>query len=351
MRYLKGLFLIFLLCSASLAQADVPKSINIQGRAMTSNGVVVANGNYGVTVSIYNVATGGTALWADTTIQLAVNNGYFSSVLGSNPTFPLPGGIFNQPLFVGILWSGDSSEMTPRLALGNVPYSMQVPDNSLTYQKMVLNVPQVISGAEEVTDYSSGYFYVLLTTTPRAITFTLHLDSFPQEYYRELAPHTHSISGSGTTDNTTFSHTHNILVDPGYGGGAAGNSWGFAPNSNGNVWRGGWLDTTSQTHDHTFSFSTTSGESGANVGTVITTTYVAKTTLSNLKIILNGTDITSQVLSSAGATGPISGTMSLKANILSLSPNPWIYSGENTFQFSQSASGGGKVRYNLYVWY
>jgi hypothetical protein len=86
-------------------------------------------------------------------------------------------------------------------------------------------------------------------------------------------------------------------MDPGYGGGAAGNSWGFAPNSNGNIWRAGWIDSTSITHDHTYSFAVNSAACGGILGGVpaFTTAYTGKTTLSDLRIILNSPEFNSEV--------------------------------------------------------
>ena len=144
MRYVKGLFLIFLLGSAGMAQADVPQTFNIQGRAMNSNGVAITNGSVSATVVIYDAATGGNILWKDV-INLNVNNGYFSAALG-RPANPFGTGNtwgtpmdFNEQYYVGITMSGlgDNTEMTPRLALGNVPYSMQVQNGSITNNKLV----------------------------------------------------------------------------------------------------------------------------------------------------------------------------------------------------------------------
>jgi len=348
MRCAQGILMAFILSCACLAQADVPKLINYQGRLMDSNGVAILDGSYNLTFRLYTqtgTQVGNPSPWSETQL-VAIKNGYFNVVLGSiNPFTNVTCTVdFNAPYLLGIQVQSDP-EMTPRVPLNSTPYSLA---SNFAYQVMT---PMAISGAEIVTDYSPGYFYVLLTQTPREMTLTLHLHNFPAMFYREIAQHTHGVSASGNVSTVSPAHSHNLLMNNGYGGGSQ--PWGFDAIEGGSTWRGGWLDSTAITHDHTYSFTVASGASGGTLAGVpaFTTTYTGKTTLSNLRILLNGTDITSQVLSRAGQAGPIAGTMALKANILSLSPNPWVFNGENTFQLSQTAAGGGKVRYNLYVWY
>jgi hypothetical protein len=116
-------FLMLCLFYSHFALADVPKTINYQGRLTDLNGIVVADGTYAVTISLYNVQSGGTSLWSDA-YSIPTKNGYFSIVLGSNASRPLTLD-FSQQYFLGIAVSPDS-EMLPRQPLQSVPYALNV---------------------------------------------------------------------------------------------------------------------------------------------------------------------------------------------------------------------------------
>ncbi len=72
-----------------------------------------------VIFSIYNVDTGGTALWSEQQ-AVTVNNGIYSVVLGQVNAINL---LFDVPYFLGVR-IGSDSEMTPRQPLTSVGYSM-----------------------------------------------------------------------------------------------------------------------------------------------------------------------------------------------------------------------------------
>lgn len=120
------------LVSSVNAAANINRSINYQGRLLTTGGTNVADGAYAMKFSVYNTASGGTPLWTasgtnavPTTISVQVTDGLFSVLLGDtsfqgqNP-FAFD---FNQDgLYLGVSIAGDS-EMTPRKRLSSVPYA------------------------------------------------------------------------------------------------------------------------------------------------------------------------------------------------------------------------------------
>lgn len=97
------------------------------------------NGNVNLTFRLYNVASGGTALWSEAHTganAVPVVNGVFHTLLGS--LTPIPSSVWSNPnVYLGIQAEGDA-EMTPRQPLGAVPVALQagmaltVPDAALT---------------------------------------------------------------------------------------------------------------------------------------------------------------------------------------------------------------------------
>ena len=102
----------FCLLAASTAVGQgVPQLINVQGKLTDAGGEPVADGSYSVLFSIYDVVTGGTALWQETR-TVTVSDGLFSISLGESTTIP-PSLFDNTDLWLGIKVETDL-EMAPR---------------------------------------------------------------------------------------------------------------------------------------------------------------------------------------------------------------------------------------------
>lgn len=116
---------LLLLLGASLltatALAAVPSTLGFQSRLTQPDGTPVADNQYSIHFSLYNVESAGTALWEDT-FDITTKSGYFNVTLGSGTT-PLTGVDFDQQLYIGMAVNGDS-EMTPRFAIQSHPYAM-----------------------------------------------------------------------------------------------------------------------------------------------------------------------------------------------------------------------------------
>lgn len=99
---------------------SVPARLTEQGRLTDAMGKPVT-GDVTLSVSIYDVAMGGTALWSE---QHALNliEGYFSIQLGSKTAFP-PGLWNGDVRHIGIKVNSDA-EMTPREEVASVPYAL-----------------------------------------------------------------------------------------------------------------------------------------------------------------------------------------------------------------------------------
>ncbi len=106
-----------------VASTGVPSLINFQGRLTNpANGNPIADGTYAVAFRIFDVSSGGTALWTETQ-QVAVSSGLFHVLLGANT--PLTAGIFNGTTRFLEVQAGADPPMTPRQRLAAVPYAMQ----------------------------------------------------------------------------------------------------------------------------------------------------------------------------------------------------------------------------------
>ena len=107
---------------AQLAAQPVAPSIRYQGRLTDSSGSPVDDGVYTMTFSIYDVSSGGSALWTQTS-AVTITNGLFDVALGevSNPinVTIFPGG----PRWLGVQVDPDP-EMTPRQPFDSIPYAV-----------------------------------------------------------------------------------------------------------------------------------------------------------------------------------------------------------------------------------
>jgi hypothetical protein len=93
-------FSVFLFLVPYSYGGSIPQLINYQGTLTDTSGNPVPDGQYGVVFSIYDVASGGTALWTEAwnsgTIPITTISGDFSVLLGTHN--PIPAAFFNDHL-------------------------------------------------------------------------------------------------------------------------------------------------------------------------------------------------------------------------------------------------------------
>ena len=114
---------LILLLSFKLALAVIPSTLNYQGH-LTGSGGAPVDGPVNMVFAIYDVETGGTALWSDS-LSVTVNQGVFSVELGA--VSPLPPGLFELSLWVGLTVDTDA-EMAPRRPVSSVGFSFKAGD-------------------------------------------------------------------------------------------------------------------------------------------------------------------------------------------------------------------------------
>ena len=110
-----------LLTTAACADA-VPQLVNYQGKVYQPSGAAVPDGAYKVAFSIYDVPTGGTAIWTETYDALQVKGSAFHVLLGS--INPIGASIFGSAeRFLGVKLATDP-ELSPRQKIASVPYAL-----------------------------------------------------------------------------------------------------------------------------------------------------------------------------------------------------------------------------------
>lgn len=134
------LLVIISLLPLSVAYA-IPNLISYQGILNDDSGVPISS-TVSMTFRIYDVATGGTAIWSETQ-SVQVSNGLFNVELGSVQQLPLS--VFMQDtLYLGIQVGADP-EMAPRqrIASGSYTYRAAQADNA-AQADMATEVEEVI---------------------------------------------------------------------------------------------------------------------------------------------------------------------------------------------------------------
>jgi len=112
---------LLLLAEVAPALAAAPNTLGYQGRLANASGTPITS-NLNITFRIYDVASGGGALWTETQSAVAVDGGNLAVELGS--VTPLPATIWGRQLYLGVQIAGDS-EMLPRPALTAAPFALR----------------------------------------------------------------------------------------------------------------------------------------------------------------------------------------------------------------------------------
>ncbi len=158
--------------------AQIPGLINFQGKLLdTSNNP--KNGTFSMTFSIYNVATGGSALWTETQPSVPVTNGVFSVQLGA--VTAIPQSVFvSSPTYLEVDIAGQTG--SPRQELVTSPYAFSSGEAdtatvALTAENLVPGNPNYIQNTQSLQ--SGAVFYVSSATVggPFVATGTVTLGS------------------------------------------------------------------------------------------------------------------------------------------------------------------------------
>ncbi len=112
--------LMLAVCASAFALA--PAKMSYQGVLTDGAGAIVADGDYDLTLALYDVETGGVALWTEAQTA-AVAGGVFNVVLGGVSPLTLP---FDKAYYLGVAVEG-GGELVPRTLLTSAAYSLNAP--------------------------------------------------------------------------------------------------------------------------------------------------------------------------------------------------------------------------------
>lgn len=144
MRRIAVLCVMMLGFSVQMAIADIPGTINFQGRLTDTVGNAVTNGTYGVTFTLHYLESGNSPTgWSE--VQLvSTKSGYFNIALGS--VTPLNSLNFDYLYYLDIHVEGDAQSMSPRQPLSSVPYAMRA-QNANTLANGAVKTATIEDGA------------------------------------------------------------------------------------------------------------------------------------------------------------------------------------------------------------
>lgn len=131
MRYRHWLTALIVILSCRLSASAAPPLLHYQGRLVTTEGRLAADGAYDMQFAIFDARENGTELWVehwDTgSRQVEVKNGIYSVALGTHNTIDLP---FDQQYWfeVRVKYGAALETLSPRQPLGSAPYAMRAFD-------------------------------------------------------------------------------------------------------------------------------------------------------------------------------------------------------------------------------
>ena len=115
----KRIFLFATIILTLSLTAQVPRTMNYQGKLTDGSGVAVhAPGGIAVTFRIFDVSSGGTALWSEAHASVPVTNGLFDVILGETTPMTID---FDEQYWIELTVGGET--LLPREKLSAVGYA------------------------------------------------------------------------------------------------------------------------------------------------------------------------------------------------------------------------------------
>lgn len=117
--------LVLLAIAATTAMAQVPRTMNYQGRIV--DGAAPVNGTRTMTLRLYTTATGGSAIFSETQ-SVEFKEGMFTVGIGNGTPGGIPASVaFDRQYWMGVTISdfNNNEELAPRFILRSSPYSLR----------------------------------------------------------------------------------------------------------------------------------------------------------------------------------------------------------------------------------
>ena len=111
--------LLVVIAAAGIASSEVPQTMSYQGVLKDDTGAIVPDDDYEFTFRLYDVSSGGTALWTEVQTK-HVTAGILNVILGEVLPIALA---FDEPYWLGVT-IGTGDELSPRTELTGAPYAL-----------------------------------------------------------------------------------------------------------------------------------------------------------------------------------------------------------------------------------
>jgi hypothetical protein len=215
MKPLKIIFVSFLFACSVFSQ--IPRTISYQG-ILTDNGSPKPDGDYTIEFSLYEVNSGGQAIWNEIK-TLTINNGLLSTYLGDTSPFGL-NVKFDKPYWLGIK-VGNEAELPQRIAITSAGYSF----TALRADTALYSYGTVSSGPINIT--TDGNAVVGNSTNSRGIWGISK--NFHAVIGEASAPQMNGVWG--LNDNAQGSGVYGSSANGNgvFGAGGQHGVWGFTP--------------------------------------------------------------------------------------------------------------------------
>lgn len=147
--------LVSLLCfewGTFFCESAVPSKISYQGQLQGSNGLLVTDGNYTMTFSLFPQAIGGSPMWSETNV-ISVGKGLFNTYLGS--VVPLPDAAFQGTTWLEVRVNG--SNLRPRTAICSTGYALHAKFAETINGAGIFNVKNYGAVGDGVSDDTAAF--------------------------------------------------------------------------------------------------------------------------------------------------------------------------------------------------
>ncbi|HKZ22665.1 MAG TPA: hypothetical protein VJ165_05610 [candidate division Zixibacteria bacterium] len=208
----------WLLTSAIFAQSSVPNLINFQGRLTDASGNPVTDGAHSVTFRLFDVPSGGAALWTEAATP-TTSGGLFTHLLGSITPFPTQT-LFQDYDSLYLEITADAIVISPRTRLTSVAYSrvaggLEIRDDNSDTVTLRTNSLGTISIYEDTDGEqrvalgsgTGGELYLLDGSAPSNVTVQLDANVISGGFLmlnQEDGTAGVTLNGGNTTNGATF---------------------------------------------------------------------------------------------------------------------------------------------------
>lgn len=145
-------FILLLILLPVIILAQIPQTMNYQGRLEDNSGNPVTDGNYSLIFTIYDAATNGTSLWTETR-TVTTEDGFFNLTLGENTAINIS---TDQQIWLNVNIGGN--DLTPRTKLSGSLSSLSTKsvENTATAGNSVVTSINTSTGGVDATKIADG---------------------------------------------------------------------------------------------------------------------------------------------------------------------------------------------------